>query len=391
VKQLRSFLGLTNYWRRFICSYSAISAHLRELLLKDVPFKWTDSQEQAFNELKDRLCSSPVLGFPDMNAPFIVTTDASKTALGYILSQLDKDGNPRVICYAGRSLKRYERNWTTTELEMAAVIQAITTWHPYLANQEFIIETDHISLQYLKNLKLGNSRLIRWALLLSMYKFNIRHVPGKRLPHVDALSRRKYEEETDETPLLGVNPDTYLLAVTTNSKRSRPKSLKTKSVPRQVNKSTDKTVQWADPVAAEGSTSSPDDLADDILIDPPADAALSAPPPITLDNQRQDHFFAEIIDYLQDDILPSDKQRAKRILIQAENYTIENDLLVHLRFNRHKRLKEVEPVVQQVCVPQDMREALVDSYHAQLLHTGIDKTYMSVCRTYYWPKMYSQI
>ena len=391
-RELRSYLGLTNYWRRFIRSYSTISAPLRELLLKDVPFNWTDRQEHAFNELKDRLCSSPILGFPDMNKPFVVTTDASRTALGYILSQLDEKGQRKVICYAGRSLKAYERNFSATEMELAAVIQAITTWHPYLANQHFTIETDHISLKYLKDLKLGNSRLIRWSLLLSMYQFDIKHVPGKHLGHADSLSRRSYDPVTDETPLMDVNPDTYLLAVTTNSKPNKQKRSTPKTVSKQLLHASPSTTvsgaESADYLVTDEATSSDDDetnvTADDPLV--PIDLV-----PITLTNQRNDPFFAEIIDYLKDGLVPDNRQRAKRVLVQAENYTIDDDLLIHLGTNRSKRMGTLQPLVHQLCVSPEARETLIEGYHTQLLHTGIDKTYMSLKRSYYWPQMYSQV
>jgi len=386
-RDLRGFLGILNYWRRFIPSYSTISSPLRELLLKDVPFKWTDRQEKAFNELKDRLCSSPVLGYPSMNSPFIVTTDASKTALGYVLSQIDETGQRRVIAYAGRSLKAHELRYSATDLEMAAVIQAITTWHPYLANQHFTIETDHISLKYLKDLKLGNSRLIRWSLLLSMYQYDIRHVSGKSNTLADCLSRRSYDKETDETPLMDVNPDTYLLAVKTNSPSRKEKRKVSK---RTTTKSPVTTVHGSDDVATSVETSSGDDDAH-VATTEPLVPDVMPPTPVTLTNQRNDPFFAEIIDYLLDGLVPENKQRATRVLIQAENYTIDDGLLIHLGPNRSKRMSELSPLVHQVCVPPESREALIEGYHTQLLHVGIDKTYMSLKRTWYWPQMYSQV
>lgn len=388
-RDLRGFLGILNYWRRFIPSYSTISSPLRELLLKDVPFKWTDRQEQAFKELKDRLCSSPILGYPNMNSPFIVTTDASKTALGYVLSQIDEKGQRRVIAYAGRSLKAHELRYSATDLEMAAVIQAITSWHPYLANQHFTIETDHISLKYLKDLKLGNSRLIRWSLLLSMYQYDIRHLPGKTNTLADCLSRRSYDKETDETPLMDVNPDTYLLAVKTKSPSRKRSALR--KVPKQMTpKSPVMTVQGPEDVATSAETSSENDDQNDTTTEPLVSVDMP-PTPVTLTNQRNDPFFAEIIDYLLDGLIPENKQRARRVLIQAENYTIDNDLLIHLGPNRSKRMSELAPLVHQVCVPPESREAVIEGYHTQLLHVGIDKTYMSIKRSFYWPQMYSQV
>jgi len=174
---------------------------------------WESEQEEAFNFLKDRLCSSPILAFPNMNKEFTVTTDACKTGLGFILSQRDDQGRERVISYNGRATRPYERNYTASELETAAVIQALITYHPYLANQKFTLITDHISLQYIQRLKLGPSRLIRWSLMLSPYQFEVKHCPGRKLSHVDALSRRHYSPEPDSPPLMDLETDTFLMSI----------------------------------------------------------------------------------------------------------------------------------------------------------------------------------
>jgi len=212
-KQLKSFLGLTNYWRRFICSYSAITQPLRDLLKQDVPYVWGKEQEEAFQMLKEKLCTAPVLVYPDMTKSFRITSDASKYALGYILSQLDSTGQERVISYQGRSTRSYEQNYSATELELAAIMQAVITFHPYIATNKFEIVTDHVSLSYIKNLKLSNSRLMRWSLLLQQYDYTIRHVPGKRLAHCDALSRRSYPPDDTTTNFYDVDPNTHLLAL----------------------------------------------------------------------------------------------------------------------------------------------------------------------------------
>jgi len=389
IREVRAFLGLTNYWRRFIRNYSIISGPLRELLLKDVPFKWTDRQEKAFNELKDRLCSSPILGYPSVNSPYILTTDACDGGLGYILSQTSPTGQRKVICYGGRSLKPHEMNYPTVQKELAAVIQAITTWHPYLANQRFTIETDHVSLKYIKDLKLGNSRLIRWPLLLSMYQFDIKHVPGAKNGGADGLSRQNFDPQTDDTPLLGVYPDTYLLAITTD--KNRPKCSKSTSARKTKTKSS-KRVHWAEPLAAEESPAASDDIELTVTDDSPTQPEPSvAVEPITIEKQQQDQTFNDIIAYLQEGSLPTDTQRARRIILQADNYTIDNDILVHLGITRSKRLSEVEPLQYQICVPPTMREALIEGYHCQLYHIGLEKTYLGLRSTYYWPQMYSQV
>ena len=188
------------------------------MLQNNVKFEWGQEQEQAFNELKSRLCSSPILAFPNLNKPFIITTDASRSGLGSILSQLDDDGIERVISYNGRATKPYEKNYTASDLEMAAIMQALITYHHYIATQKFTIVTDHISLQYIQKLKLGPSRLIRYSLMLSQYQFDIRHCPGSKLKHVDALSRREYPDEPEGEPLMDLEPDTFLMSINVGDK-----------------------------------------------------------------------------------------------------------------------------------------------------------------------------
>ncbi|CAC5382706.1 Transposon Ty3-G Gag-Pol polyprotein [Mytilus coruscus] len=110
-KQIRSFLGLTNYYRKFIEGYSHITTPLNHLMGNDVPFEWSEKCQMAFDQLKKALCSAPILAYPNMSKPFILTTDASGTAIGYILGQLDSKGQEKVIAYGGRSLTQGERAW----------------------------------------------------------------------------------------------------------------------------------------------------------------------------------------------------------------------------------------------------------------------------------------
>ena len=146
-REVRSFLGLTNYYRRFVKGYSMIAAPLSKLLSKDVEFSWFEDCEKAFTVLKQKLISAPILGFPDMDKPFVLTTDASGTGLGFILSQKDDENHERVIMYGGRALHKSEKNYTVTEIEALAVVYPVHECRVYLADREFTIITDHQCLQ----------------------------------------------------------------------------------------------------------------------------------------------------------------------------------------------------------------------------------------------------
>jgi hypothetical protein len=280
-KEVRSFLGLTNYFKKFIRSYSSLTQPLRELLKNGIPFTWGDAHEKTFTVLKEKLCQSPILAFPDTSRPFIISTDASKHALGFILSQLDPEGRERVISYNGRATRPYEKNYTATELELCAIIQALVTYHPYIANQHFSIVTDHVSLKYIQTLKLGNSRLIRWSLMLSQYHFTISHRKGKLNTPCDTLSRLTYPEDNTTEPLMDVDPTSHLLAIRHKQKRLAIGRSTEKSAPLNVQNCPNQSVSDADVDQRETGTSG-----DDVVVVPPpagpVERPLPLPSPITL-------------------------------------------------------------------------------------------------------------
>jgi hypothetical protein len=144
VKEVRSFLGLTGYYWRFIENFSKIAKPLTSLLEKGVDFSWTDEPQKAFEELKKWLTTAPVLTLPDQSKRFIVYCDASRDGLGCVLMQ-----EGRVIAYASRQLRRHELNYPTHDLELAAVVHALKIWRHYLFGQRCDIYTDHKSLKYI--------------------------------------------------------------------------------------------------------------------------------------------------------------------------------------------------------------------------------------------------
>ena len=137
LRQLRGFLGLASYYRRFIQGFSKIAKPLNQLLKKNEPFNWTTVHEEAFMSLKQHLITSPVLQYPKFDQPFYVHTDASGSGLGAVLSQLTEDKREYVIAYASRSLNKAEQNYSATELECLAVVWAIEHFHQYIGAKPF--------------------------------------------------------------------------------------------------------------------------------------------------------------------------------------------------------------------------------------------------------------
>ena len=185
VTEIRSFLGLAGYYRRFVQGFSSIAAPLTKLTLKGVPFGRTDQCETGFQELKKRLNLAPILTLPSGSGGFIVFTNASNVGLGYVLMQ---DG--KVIAYGSRQLKDHEKNYSTHDLELAAVIFALKMWRHYLYREKFEVHSDHWSLQYLFSQKELNMRQRRWMEYIKDYDFPIKYHPGKVNVVVDALSRK---------------------------------------------------------------------------------------------------------------------------------------------------------------------------------------------------------
>ncbi|KAD6795956.1 hypothetical protein E3N88_06852 [Mikania micrantha] len=185
VTEIRSFLGLAGYYRRFVEGFSKIVLPLTQLLRKGVKYSWNDEREKSFQELKKRLVSAPILSLPSGTGGYQIYSDASKKGLGCVLMQHGK-----VIAYASRQLKPYEVNYPTHDLELAAVIFALKIWRHYLYGDSCDIFTDHKSLKYIFTQKELNMRQRRWLELLKDYDANIQYHPGKANVVADALSRK---------------------------------------------------------------------------------------------------------------------------------------------------------------------------------------------------------
>ncbi|GKC20939.1 putative reverse transcriptase domain-containing protein [Tanacetum coccineum] len=185
--EIRQFLGLAGYYRRFIEGFSKIAKPMTKLTQKKVKFEWGDKQEAAFQLLKQKLCSAPILALPEGSEDFIAYCDASKKGLGAVLMQREK-----VISYASRQLKIItRRNYTTHDLELGAVVFALKIWRHYLYGTKCTVFTDHKSLQHILDQKELNMRQRRWLELLSDYDCDIRYHLGKANVIADALSRKE--------------------------------------------------------------------------------------------------------------------------------------------------------------------------------------------------------
>lgn len=196
--EIKSFLGLVGYYRKFIKDFSKLTQPLTQCLKKKNKLEITPTYVESFEKCKELLVNAPILQFPDFSRPFILTTDASNYALGAVLSQ-GAVGNDKPIAYASRTLNDAETRYSTTEKELLAIVWAVKHFRPYLYGRKFTIFTDHRPLAWLNSLKEPGSKLTRWKLRLSEFDFDVIYKSGKQNSNADALSRIKLNVLTNKT------------------------------------------------------------------------------------------------------------------------------------------------------------------------------------------------
>jgi len=189
LKQLRPFLGIASYYRRFIPGFSQVAAPLYTLMKRDALYQWTSTCQDTFEQLKQKLTQIPVLVFSHFAKHFILETDASGVGLGALFSQVQEDGKPKPICYASRTLQSHEMNYGVSELEALAVVWAVKLFRVYLYGHKCEMHTDHEAQLPLLNNPHPSGKLACWGLALQELDLTIRYCPGKLNQSADSLSR----------------------------------------------------------------------------------------------------------------------------------------------------------------------------------------------------------
>ena len=188
-RDIQVFLGMIGYYQKFIPDFTQQFRPLFNLLKGNLHFLWTEGCTKAFKLLKMKLMTAPILMYPDFSKQFIVQTDASLTAVGGVLSQINDLGEEHPVAYCSRTLNPAERNYTVTERECLAVIYSYQQFRVYLHGTKFKVVTDNSSLQWLKTLKEPEGRLARWVIKLQAYNYTIEHRAGSKHQNADGLSR----------------------------------------------------------------------------------------------------------------------------------------------------------------------------------------------------------
>lgn len=374
--EIKRFLGLLGYYRKFIPDLSRITKPMTQCLKKGSKIRPDDKDYiDCFEKCKNLLINDPILQYPDFDREFILTTDASNLAIGAVLSQ-GTIGSDKPIAYASRTLNSSETNYSTIEKELLAIVWATKYFRPYLFGRKFKIVTDHRPLQWVMNLKEPNSRLTRWKLKLSEYNYSVVYKQGKCNLNADALSR--VEIHNEETSSLAVNP---------SEKRTS-----------ETNSSTD---------TAHTSTENP------ILEVPISDEPLNK-------FSRQISFVV-VGDIKKRPTVSKPFETHTRTTIQLSESNLEQDVINAVKEYINPKVKtgiliqptlamySIIPIIQSNFKNSSMnliltkvelenvkdylkQQEIIQKYHeGKTNHRGINECYLALSNRYYWPKMKDHI
>ena len=351
VREVRSFIGMCSYYRRFVPNFSEIAEPVVALTRKHARFRWTDECQSAFEYLKQSLTVVPLLAYPDPNVPYTLYTDASNSCIGACLTQkcdmndsvLPNVKNEKPIYYLSHKLSKTQCKWSTIEKEAFAIHFALQKLDFCLHNARFVIKTDHKPLKYLLESPIQNKKISLWALGMSGYNCSLEYIPGTENTCADLLSRKPdiNHVESDEPFILDINDNTFEVGAI-NSNELDPKQFATCKVPEE---------------------------------------EKPAIPIVDLMG----------LDLAAEQVKDSEILELKMILKHGEptqavkrRYIVENDILYYLSDpNDNPTLR--------LFVPQHLRQMVVTQYHDDNGHMGVQKTYDSIRQKYFWPNLFQEL
>ena len=353
VREVRSFIGMCSYYRRFIPNFSQIAEPIIALTRKYAHFKWSDTHQRAFEYLKDSLTAVPLLVYPDSNKPYVLYTDSSDTCIGACLTQ-ECDGDEKPIYYLSHKLSRSQCKWSVVEKEAFAIHFALQKLDYYLHNSQFVIRTDHKPLKYLLESPMQNKKIQLWALSMSGYNCTIEYIAGTTNTCADLLSRhpdnvRKTSddqdcEEVEDQTVLDVNDNLYEINVL-DSTQFEPKSFASCDLPN------DESFEKCD-----------------------------------CSDFRKGGFDMKCEQTRDDDIseIRSMILNGKESKDVQKHYLLVDDLVYYL-----SNVND-DPCLR-LFIPKHLRNFVVTQYHDQNGHMGVQKTFDSIRQMYYWPNLFKEI
>ena len=338
VQDVRRFLGMSSYYRKFIPQFAKVAQPLHQLTAKSVPFVWTAECEAAFLSLKSRLVTSPVLAYPCFTKDFTLEMDASIQGLGAVLSQVQEDGKLHPVAYASWALNPSEKNYSVTELETLAVVWAVTHFHSYLYGSKVTVLTDHSAVKAVLETSNPTGKHARWWTRVYGRGVEVRIVyrAGRENASADALSRRPQQP----APLHGIAQDETQVAAV-----------------------------YADRDITELMQEGPDSPGVE-------EEGYGA-------EQGKDPSLKEMIDFLQNGVLPEDSDRARKLSAQECLFALVDGILYFIDA-RHGNCK-------RVAVPSHLREQLLRESHRGIYsgHFSGNRLYNLLVKHWWWPGMYA--
>ena len=332
VKEVRSFLGTTGYYRKFIKDYGLIAHPLFELTKKNKKYDWTQECQVSFDTLKKKLCEVPILMHPDHRKRYIIHTDASEKCVGAVLLQ-EYDGIEKPISYLSYKLNTAQAKYSAIEREALAIVTALKKWRIYLYGTEFTVKTDHKPIKSLFTAQIKSARVQKWAVLLSEFNCKIEYKKGKDNFIADMLSRIPNPKEECQVESL-------------NDQEMAQKALDSM-------KNSFILVRQNEEKFLKDLISGGKDFSEWQKEDPELYSIIS-----DLDNNKNENFFVS--------------NRDKRL------YHISNKS----RFDDEQHI--------QLVIPKSLRLEVIENTHLQHGHFGIEKTYANLKTKYYWPGMYKE-
>lgn len=415
-KEVRRFLGISGFYRKFVPNYGSIAKPLYALTSKEMTFQWSQECQEPFSYLKDALVSDPILALPNFEKEFILSTDASSIGIGCVLSQYDNTNSLKPVAYAGRSFTDPETRFTVTEQELLACVWAITYFKVYLEGKHFQLYTDHAALTWLLNQKQASSaRLARWILCVQSYDFTPHHIQGSKNVVPDGLSRRTYDvTHTKEDDIIEQFPDiAHISKITADQSEPIPEILQSDLFEAQCHTTKTPVTVSSEPAAVNYVRARDPQLAKMKRKRGPKRAkqtpneqghrrkkyqdqlqATANDPFNTIDLSRKaiteaQHADAELrplLDFLRNGKLPDNGAMARALLLRQEDYVIMHDMLYHIFTSLGPNTNSTSA---QLVIPQSMKGHILALRHDSTIAGHLCSSRMlSVMRQrFYWVGM----
>ena len=387
VTDVKKFLGLCSYYRRFVPNFATISKPLTRLTEKNVVFNWGEEEHKSFSTLKDLLISAPIMAYPRSSESFILDTDASATGIGAVLSQII-DGEERVIAYGSRILTKAERAYCVTRREMLAVVYFSKYFRHYLLGKKFLLRTDHASLRWLKSFKEPEGQVARWLEVLDTFNFDLQHRPGVKHLNADALSR--------------------VPCAQCNLQHLEPKSRRGRPISQDLADNTPKLTCPDSPTwRSHGRRVSR--LSHARPVQTRAKVSKTAPPTVTQssnwlsdcaiskDNIRQAQLADPIISTVLNWVAVGQRPDFDQIRSEGREIKFYFEHFSSLKVVEGILLRELDPpdmtIRRQICLPPSLQDEALVSCHSSLTagHFGKAKTLANIKRRFIWFGMHKSV